>query len=542
MDVLNEYVLAIAALAFFVLLVLLIRKSRGTEQGAEESGRRDSSLQERIERQLKTIDKLKQRNEQLSKTVDEQSIKIEQFKQNKVQLHDTIAEQRGALQNQVPSNELENARIEAQRILSEAKAEAQVNAQEDRDKARVVRQEAEAQLQDALRQVEVILADARQQASQVAGDAIEAKEKADLYSAAIRAARNEIRGYGDEYVMPNQSVLDDLADEFGHKEAGQKLKQQRAYIKTVIREQSGADCDYVEANRKETAVRFVLDAFNGKVDSILTKVKHDNYGTLKQQIQDAYALVNLNGSAFRNARITPTLLSARQAELKWAIAARELQLKEREEQRAIKEQIREEERARREYEKARKEAEKEERMLQKAMVQARKHLEQSTEEERQRYQLELEELQVKLADAESKNERALSMAQQTRAGHVYVISNLGSFGEEIFKVGMTRRLEPMDRVKELGDASVPFEFDVHAMIYSDDAPSLEKELHRQFEASRVNKVNARKEFFNLDLATIRSTIEVQGVEAHFTMVAEAREYRESLAIAKEQSAEMAVPA
>ena len=122
------------------------------------------------------------------------------------------------------------------------------------------------------------------------------------------------------------------------------------------------------------------------------------------------------------------------------------------------------------------------------------------------------------------------MAQQTRMGHIYVISNEGSFGEGILKIGMTRRLDPMDRVKELGDASVPFEFDVHAMIRSDDAPSLEKELHHHFHEQRLNKVNNRKEFFRVPLQTVRQALEGKQLEVSFTMMAEAREYRETKAI------------
>ncbi len=99
-------------------------------------------------------------------------------------------------------------------------------------------------------------------------------------------------------------------------------------------------------------------------------------------------------------------------------------------------------------------------------------------------------------------ERALSMAQQTKAGHVYVISNIGSFGDNVFKIGMTRRLEPMDRVKELGDASVPFEFDVHAMIYSDNAPELENIMHKEFDSRRVKLINSRKEFIKVKLQEI----------------------------------------
>ncbi|EIN4959750.1 GIY-YIG nuclease family protein, partial [Escherichia coli] len=146
------------------------------------------------------------------------------------------------------------------------------------------------------------------------------------------------------------------------------------------------------------------------------------------------------------------------------------------------------------------------------------------------------ELQLKYEEAEAKNQRAISMAQQTRSGHVYIISNIGSFGEDVYKIGMTRRLEPLDRVRELGDASVPFSFDVHAMIYSDDAPSLENHLHKVFNEKQVNKINSRKEFFNVNLKEIKSVIEDMNINAHWTMFAEAKEYRESLAIEQERKA------
>ena len=130
------------------------------------------------------------------------------------------------------------------------------------------------------------------------------------------------------------------------------------------------------------------------------------------------------------------------------------------------------------------------------------------------------------------------MAQQTKSGHVYVISNIGSFGENVLKIGMTRRLEPLDRIRELGDASVPFEFDVHAMIFSEDAPSLERELHKRFALSQVNKVNNRKEFFRIDLGELRRTIEARGLdEVHWTMLAEARQYRETLALEQRLTAD-----
>jgi hypothetical protein len=194
--------------------------------------------------------------------------------------------------------------------------------------------------------------------------------------------------------------------------------------------------------------------------------------------------------------------------------------------------MREEEKARREYERAIREAEKEEDAIKKAMERIQKDVAKASDDQRQRYEAQLAELAQKLQAAEEKNKRALSMAQQTRTGHVYVISNIGSFGEEVFKIGLTRRLEPLDRIHELGDASVPFPFDVHAMILSQDAPALEHALHRHFLATQMNKTNPRKEFFRVPIATIREELEKLGVQASWTMAAAASEYRESLAIDK----------
>jgi chromosome segregation ATPase len=417
--------------------------------------------------------------------------------------------------------------------------------------AQDLRNKAAAKLADATEQSVVIVNDARAEsnkiiefakkhAEDIAGDAYEAKHKADQYENAIIAMKNTIEGYRDEYIVPNHSVLDDLADEYSHKEAGKQLAETRTRIRNMIRDGVAAECDYVEAVRRNYAIHFAVDAFNGKVDSALSKVKSDNYGKIQQEILDAFSLVNHNGSAFRNARIREEYLHARLTELKWAVATHELREKEKQEQAEIRAQIREEERVLKEIEKARKEAEKEERILQKALDKARKELEEASAEQKAVFEAQLFDLEQKLKEAEEKGQRALSMAQQTRRGHVYVISNIGSFGETVYKIGMTRRLEPLDRVKELGDASVPFPFDVHAMIFSEDAPSLEKTLHQVFERDSMNKVNRRKEFFKTSVSLIKQAVEQHGIsEVHWTMKAEAVEYRETLAIEREMQQETA---
>jgi hypothetical protein len=156
----------------------------------------------------------------------------------------------------------------------------------------------------------------------------------------------------------------------------------------------------------------------------------------------------------------------------------------------------------------------------------------ASQEEKAGYESKIKELNDRLIVAEEKNRRALSMAQQTKRGHIYIISNVGSFGDNVYKVGMTRRLDPYERVKELGDASVPFEFDVHAVIFSEDAPKFEKEMHKAFAMAQVNKVNPRKEFFKMDLKGIRQKIEEMNIDATWTMTAAAVEYKETLSIEK----------
>lgn len=235
-------------------------------------------------------------------------------------------------------------------------------------------------------------ANARQRAEDIAGSAIQIKDDAERYQAIFEAMTHKIKGYGDEWLIPNQSVLDGLAAEYDHKQAGQDLAAVREMLKGMVASGEAADCDYVQPHRRETAIAFVIDAFNGKIETIMAKVKHDNYGKLKKQIEDSFALVNHNGAAFRNARITPAYLDGVLRQLTAAVAVSVLKKLDIEEQRAIKEQIREEEKARRDYEKALREAEKEEKLLQKALAEARKQLAGAAEAERAQYEAKLQDL------------------------------------------------------------------------------------------------------------------------------------------------------
>lgn len=437
---------------------------------------------------------------------------------------------------QAAQQRVQQVELHITRVNGEAEERARATVRTAQQTATEIEQAARRSSAQAREQAEAIVEQAKREAQQTAGEALEAMRKAKDLEKTAKALQNVIDGYGDRYIVPTQSLIDEMASQYEFTDAGQKLKATREGVRSLVKSKRAATCDYVEENRRETAISFVTDAFNGKVDTVLADVRHDNYGTLEQKIKDAFVLVNHNGQAFREARITSEYLQARLTELRWAVVVQELKLRDREEQRLLKERIREEERAQREFEKAMRDAEKEEDMLRKAMEKAQGQLAKATEEQKAKYEAQLAELNARLREAEEKNQRALSMAQQTKAGHVYVISNVGSFGENVFKIGLTRRLEPLDRIRELGDASVPFEFDVHALIRADDAPALERELHRTFVRTQMNKVNPRKEFFRVDVRAIREEVERLGCLASWTMAAEAREYKETVAIERAMDA------
>jgi hypothetical protein len=273
--------------------------------------------------------------------------------------------------------------------------------------------------------------------------------------------------------------------------------------------------------------KLLLAVFNIECDLLISKLNPSNYGRSLEQIEKlANKLEKSTASLSFGFSIEYVELKFEECRLQFESTLKKKE--EQDEQRLIREQIREEQKAIKEYEQALANAEAEEKLYRQMLEKARAELSDASEEMKAAAELRIAGLEAQLNEALSKEERVKSMAEQTRKGHVYVISNTGSFGENIYKIGLTRRLEPMDRVKELGDASVPFSFDVHAMIFADDAPSLETSLHREFTNQRVNAVNLRKEFFNTDLDSIKEAVErLSGSDAEFKMTALAEEYYES---------------
>ena len=276
---------------------------------------------------------------------------------------------------------------------------------------------------------------------------------------------------------------------------------------------NGSRTEGKKMERQYTKV--MLRAFNGECDAAVAKVSWNNASKMEQRVEKAFGDINKLG-AVMNMSISPTYLEARLDEIRLTREYQEKKYREREEQRELRQEMREQERVERELEKAKKEAEQEEERSREALEKARAEADRATGHQLEKLTEQIASLEHKVSEAHDKKERAVSRAQLTKSGFVYVLSNVGTFGEGIVKIGMTRRMEPMDRVKELSDASVPFQFDAHVMMFSDNAPDLEQSLHAHFEDRRVNVVNPRKEFYrDVKLEEVEEFVKARGVTAQF---------------------------
>lgn len=298
---------------------------------------------------------------------------------------------------------------------------------------------------------------------------------------------------------------------------------------------------------RKDVLKLSLRAFNSECENCVDNVKFNNVDRMEERIRRAFDACN---KLLKRTECwwTDVVLERKLAELHLAHEFQVKRAEEKEMARQAREEQREQEKLEREIREARAKIDKERRHFASAMQKLQLRLA-SVQDERER-----ENLQARLTELEQQNgaldeeERLLDYRElNARAGYVYVISNIGAFGEGVYKIGMTRRLEPMDRVDELGDASVPFRFDVHALVFSDNAPALEAKLHAHFAIGRMNKVNGRKEFFRADLKEIEAVIRANyDAVVEVVHAAPAEQYRESLRMAMPaasiQAAELAVAA
>jgi uncharacterized protein YlxW (UPF0749 family) len=280
--------------------------------------------------------------------------------------------------------------------------------------------------------------------------------------------------------------------------------------------------------------KLLLRAFNSECDEVIDRVTYANIELSEKRINTSFEAVSKLGRVMSVA-ITRQYLKAKMEELFLAFEYKQKKQEEKEEQKELRAQLREEQKLQKEIEEARKKVQKEQKHYQNALDSINKQLLNATEDQKADLEQKKEELILQLGEID-KNLKDIDYREaNAKAGYVYIISNIGAFGENVYKIGMTRRLDPQERIDELGDASVPFDFDIHAMIFSENAPALEAALHKAFENKKLNMVNHRREFFKVTLEEIKAVVKENfDKSVEFIDVPEAEQYRTSLKI-KEQS-------
>ena len=292
----------------------------------------------------------------------------------------------------------------------------------------------------------------------------------------------------------------------------------------------------------KTIYDLIVKGLESEMQNVLYNLKYDKLDNGIEQIKDIctkYLKIAAEGNQTIAGTLTKFIgemeyLFINAAKIEYNYYVKKEQAKQ--EQLAIKEQMRQEAEERKALEAERKKVELEESKYENQISSLKEQAEASEGEALAALQARILELQAQLADVTIKKDE-IAKLQNGKAGNVYIISNLGSFGENVFKVGMTRRINPQDRVNELGDASVPFKFDVHSFIFSDDASGLETELHKRLNDRRVNKVNLRKEFFNVSIDELEELVNEICPTAEFNRTMLAEEYRQSLSSSEAYTSE-----
>lgn len=361
----------------------------------------------------------------------------------------------------------------------------------------------------------------------------------------ISLKKKQVVELDDEILYQSVSLYKPLYNFANSDEYKAQLKEVRAKQKEMIRK--GTACVHAPywslngstaAGRKLVSdhTKVLLRCFNAECENIVGHVKYSNIDNMTYRMLSSYEMLNSLSSSF-GVSIRREYLDLKLQELHFSIEYAMKKQEEKEQERRAREELREQRKLEAEIAAVRDKIAKDRKHFNKAIHDIESKLASATDENRSALESKLAELHQNMADLDAQEREVDYREKNAKAGYVYVISNIGSFGENVYKIGMTRRLQPMDRVDELGDASVPFRFDVHALIFSDDAPALESALHKAFEDRRVNLVNNRKEFFHVTLDEIKDVVRANYDQTvDFTPLPEATEYRQSKAQAEQVSA------
>lgn len=278
--------------------------------------------------------------------------------------------------------------------------------------------------------------------------------------------------------------------------------------------------------------KLFLRAFNSECDDVIEHAKYNNIESSEKRITSSRDAISKLGDMMEIS-ITPRYYRLKIEELYLAFEWQQKKQEEKEAQKEARAQMREEAKLAKEIEAQRTKLEKEQSHYQNALEKIIIQISKASDSEKDNLEEKKAQLEAQLQKIDQEFKDVDYREANQKAGYVYVISNIGAFGENVYKIGMTRRLNPMERIDELGDASVPFNFDVHAMIFSDDAPKLEAALHNAFADKKLNFVNQRREFFNVSLDEIKKVVKENfDKSVEFIELAPAEQYRQSILLRK----------
>ena len=328
---------------------------------------------------------------------------------------------------------------------------------------------------------------------------------------ALTSARHELASVQAELVLVrDEQILQEIGiyeyehpldHSFQYKDALDRIKAQyKAMAKSnqAVSAITGWQVNGSEAEGRRMVndtSKLLLRAYNNEADNAVRSMKPYKLKTSIDRLEKARRTISKLGRTM-NIEITEGYHRLRIDELRLTADYLQKVAEEKEAEREEKERLREEAKARREFEAETARLQKEASHYRNALAAMAANGDEVAQAE----------AKAKLAEIEAAIEGVAERAANIRTGHVYVISNVGAFGERMVKIGMTRRLEPLERVKELGDASVPFRYDVHALVFSHDAVGLESRLHQEFADRRVNLVNERREFFYVTPTEVRDAL------------------------------------
>lgn len=369
---------------------------------------------------------------------------------------------------------------------------------------------------------------------------IEKQDKLKALNQEINIKENEIFTLDDTILLQNFGLFEptyDFALSVEYKEELNNIRNKQKEMvrnKTAVEYYDGWTVNGSKAEgRKMTNsnIKQILRTFNNECDTLIDKAKFNNIDKIKQRIEKSYEQLNKMNESIQ-IKLKPAYLKLKFDELTLAYEYQVKKQQEKEEERERREALREQQKLEKEIKEARNKILKEKKHFNNAIKEAKEQLKNTlNEDEKINLLNKIKELEQQLKNIDSEEKVIDYREKNAKAGYVYIISNIGAFGENVYKIGMTRRLDPMDRIRELGDASVPFSFDVHALIFSEDAPKLESKLHEHFFNDRINKLNNRKEFYKTNLEEIEKVVkENYDKTVEFKEIPEAEQYRQSILI------------